>query len=213
MQHSSYIREACVESFGQSVRACQQGADRLELCGDLSVGGITPAPALIEQVLAAVVVPVRVMLRHRGGDFFYDTHDYTRLLQQARMLKSLGVKEVVSGMLTDDRSLNLRLINDLLDINPDWHITVHKAIDDTADPVDEIVRLASLPASLSVLSSGAAPTAVEGLDCLSAMLSAAGERVELVACGKVTAGNLASLHAQLGAKAYHGRLIVGDIGS
>lgn len=208
-----YIREACVESFSQSVRACQQGAERLELCGDLSVGGITPAPGLIEQVLATVTVPVRVMLRHRGGDFFYDPQDYARLLEQARQLKSLGVKEVVSGMLAADRSLSHRLIADLLDINPDWHITIHKAIDDTTDPVTEVARLASLPVSLSVLSSGAAPTAVEGLDCLSAMLSAAGEQIELVACGKVTADNLAALHAKLGAKAYHGRLIVGDIGS
>jgi copper homeostasis protein len=213
MQYNPYLREACVESLQQSLRACRQGADRLELCGDLSVGGITPAPALIEQVLAAVAVPVRVMLRHRGGDFFYDPQDYAQLLQQARMLRSVGVKEVVSGMLTTDRSLNLRLIADLLDINPDWHITIHKAIDEAADPVAEVARLAALPASLSVLSSGAAPTAVEGLDCLSAMLAAAGERVELVACGKVTADNLAALHARLGAKAYHGRLIVGDIGS
>lgn len=208
-----YIREACVESFSQSVRACQQGANRLELCGDLSVGGITPAPALIEQVLATVAVPVRVMLRHRGGDFFYDEQDYARLLQQARLLRSLGVKEVVSGMLAADRSLNHRLINDLLDINPDWHITIHKAVDETVDPVAEVARLVSLPVSLSVLSSGAAPTAVEGLSCLSAMLAVAGERVELVACGKVTVDNLAELHARLGAKAYHGRLIVGDIGS
>lgn len=208
-----YIREACVESFSQSVRACQQGANRLELCGDLSVGGITPAPALIEQVLATVAVPVRVMLRHRGGDFFYDAQDYARLLQQARLLRSLGVKEVVSGMLAADRSLNHRLINDLLDINPDWHITIHKAVDETVDPVAEVARLVSLPVSLSVLSSGAAPTAVEGLSCLSAMLAVAGERVELVACGKVTVDNLAELHARLGAKAYHGRLIVGDIGS
>jgi copper homeostasis protein len=205
----SYLREACVETPAQALAAQNQGADRLEYCADLSVGGITPPWREVERILADIRIPVRFMLRPRGGNFFYNSAERAALLAQARQYASLGAGHIVTGALAPDGRLDLSLIQELLNIQPSWGVTIHKVIDESADPVGDAERLAALPAQLSLLSSGGAPTAFEGLPQLRRLLAAAA--VELVACGKVTHSNLPELHAQLGAPAYHGRLIVGPL--
>lgn len=207
----AYLREACVETPEQALAAQRQGADRLEYCADLSVGGITPPWDQIEHILTSMRIPVRFMLRPRGGNFFYNPAERAALLNQARRYAALGAAHIVTGALASDGRLDLSLIHELLDICPDWGITIHKVIDESVDPVADVGRLAALPARLSILSSGGAPTAFEGLPQLRQLLAASGTAIELVACGKVTHINLPELHAQLGAPAYHGRLIVGAL--
>lgn len=211
MQPLPYIREACVESISQAMAAQQQGADRVEYCGDLSVGGITPPLDELQTALRALSIPMRVMLRPRGGHFYYSAQERSLILAQAQDLHQLGVTHIVTGSLNAQGTLDLSLLEELLVINPQWSITVHKVIDESANPLADVKQLAQLPANISILSSGAAPTAFEGLPLLRQLLQAAGDEIELVACGKVTQQNLPQLHAQLLAKAYHGRLIVGTL--
>lgn len=211
MQPLPYIREACVESISQAMAAQQQGADRVEYCGDLSVGGITPPLDELQMALRALSIPMRVMLRPRGGHFYYSAQERSLILAQAQNLHQLGVTHIVTGSLNAQGTLDLSLLEELLVINPQWSITVHKVIDESANPLADVKQLAQLPANISILSSGAAPTAFEGLPLLRQLLQATGDDIELVACGKVTQQNLPQLHAQLLAKAYHGRLIVGTL--
>lgn len=211
MQPLPYIREACVESISQAMAAQQQGADRVEYCGDLSVGGITPPLDELQMALRALSIPMRVMLRPRGGHFYYSAQERSLILAQAQALHQLGVTHIVTGSLNAQGTLDLSLLEELLVINPQWSITVHKVIDESANPLADVEQLAQLPANISILSSGAAPTAFEGLPLLRQLLQAAGDEIELVACGKVTQQNLPQLHPQLLAKAYHGRLIVGTL--
>lgn len=207
----AYIREACVDTPGQAMAAERLGADRIEFCGELSLGGITPQLPELDLALQTVNIPLRVMLRPRGGHFHYSLAERQLLLQQARTLQRMGVSELVTGALTPEGRLDFSLLHDLLSIQPDWGITVHKVIDESTDPLADVAQLAALGGGFSVLSSGGGATAFEGLPRLQQLLQVAGEAVQLVACGKVSQQNLPELHRLLQARAYHGRLIVGGL--
>ena len=95
-----YLLEICVDSFESARRASEAGADRLELCGDLLVGGVSPSPYLIEQVAARVKTPVNVLLRPRFGDFCFTPEEKEILLKEIDFCARAGVNGVVIGALT-----------------------------------------------------------------------------------------------------------------
>ena len=75
--------EGCVDSYASALAACRGGADRLELCGQLVIGGVTPSPAMLEQVLRDCPVPVNVLIRHRVGDFLYTDAEMDQYLDRS----------------------------------------------------------------------------------------------------------------------------------
>ena len=108
-----YIKEACVESLAQAIKAEEKGADRLELCAYLAFDGLTPAPDLISEVIKAVKIPVRVMIRPRNGDFNYSEEELEHMKACIAFCKKEGAEGVVFGVLNgfffaeDDRGVFL----------------------------------------------------------------------------------------------------------
>jgi len=205
------IIEACVESYEEAVRAQELGASRLELCACLEVGGTTPDYDLIKKVMETVKIPVKVMIRPRGGNFIYTQKELSTMINNILKCKSLGVEEIVFGILTDNNEMNLTQTKDLAELADPMSITIHKAIDRVVDPEGTIKSLREIPNVVGVLTSGQAPTAVEGIRMLKKMLNSCGEDIELIVAGKVTPENLPFLIDEIGAKAYHGRKIVGSL--
>ena len=93
------LLEVCVDSYESAVRAARAGADRLELCGCLQVGGISPSPWLIRQVVEAVDIPVNVLLRPRFGDFCFTEAEKEVLLREAEFCAEAGAAGIVIGAL------------------------------------------------------------------------------------------------------------------
>ncbi|MEL6562155.1 MAG: copper homeostasis protein CutC [Bacteroidota bacterium] len=206
----TFIKEACVETLTQAVNAERKGADRIELCADLSNDGLTPDDELIALVQKRVRVPVRVMIRPREGDFCYSDAELTTMKRAIDFCKNGGVQGVVFGVCKPDFTLDIETIRELAMHAKPLKVTIHKAIDTINDQVEGIRELSKLKLIDSVLSSGGKRTALEGIDVLKSMIENSGT-IQVIACGKVTDSNLPSLHGLLNADAYHGKLIVGEI--
>ncbi|MBK7475375.1 MAG: copper homeostasis protein CutC [Haliscomenobacter sp.] len=205
------LKEVCVDTPEQALRAQAQGAQRIELCARLDLDGLTPDPDFIRFALTNLEIPVHVMIRPRGGDFVYSPEEVVQMREAILLCKRAGAPGVVFGALRPDGSLNLALILELALLAKPMNVVIHKAIDQTPDPVEALGQLLDLGVVDKVLTSGGAPTARDGAQTLQEMLNLAAGRLEIIVAGKVTNENLEDLHQVFGAREYHGRRIVGEV--
>lgn len=205
------LKEACVESLAEAKKAALLGADRLELCARLDLEGLSPSLALIQQVLEVVSIPVRVMVRPRAGDFSYSLAEKKACFQEIINLKDLGIEGIVLGAIDERGGLDIPFIMECYELVQPLRMTVHKAIDVTINPLEELKKLQKEGFEGSVLSSGAAKTAEKGAILLQKMLAFAERRITIIPAGKVTKDNFDKIHSLLRADIYHGRQIIGDL--
>ena len=201
------IKEACVESLIDAIEAEKRGADRIELCDNLSQGGTTPSYGTIKLALSTLKIPVFPIIRPRGGDFYYTPAEIEVIKEDIKICKSLGAKGVVLGILTADKKIDFKTLAEFMELAKPMEVTFHKAIDELEDPtlvIDELVNLGVK----RILSSGTKPTALEGKDILNKMIEKAGDRLTIVVAGKVTKEILPEVSSLIPAKEYHGKVIV-----
>lgn len=204
------VIEACVETLEQCMNAQRQGAQRLELCDRLDLGGTTPSEELIRAVKAAVNIPIRVMIRPRGGDFVYSPQELEEMRKSIMLCHQIGVDGVVLGILTPDNRLDMETMQPLIDLTKPMNVVIHKAIDETEDPLAEMDRLQSVEGVNAILTSGKQETALMGAALLRQMV-ANQKQVQIIAAGRITNTNLSEVQQAVGASQYHGKLIVGKI--
>ena len=205
------IREVCVETLEEALLAEERRATRIELCSNLAEDGLTPCFDLIRAAKSSLEIPIRVMIRLRAGDFTCSSKEIEQMKQEIDFCKEMGVEGVVFGVLTRENELDIEKISKLCIHAAPLNVTIHKAIDLTPDPIDAIISLLKIPGITSVLTSGGALTAIEGVDKLKIMIDHAADDIEVIVAGKVKDDNLSILHELLNAKAYHGRRIVGEL--
>lgn len=201
------IKEACVESLIDALEAEKRGADRIELCDNLSQGGTTPSYGTIKVALSTLKIPVFPIIRPRGGDFYYTPAEIEVIKEDIKVCKSLGAKGVVLGLLTKDKKIDFEVLSQLVELAKPMEVTFHKAIDELEDPtlvIDEMINIGVK----RILSSGTKPTALEGKDMLNKMIEKAGDRLTIVVAGKVTKEILPEVSNLIPAKEYHGKVIV-----
>jgi copper homeostasis protein len=198
------IVEAAVESLDDALAAVAGGADRLELCANLDAGGTTPSAALITAVREKVELPLVVMIRPREGDFVYSDDELSRMYEDVALARSLGASGVVLGVLDTFDRLDLERTAALVEAAAGIPVTFHRAIDQVARRVVSIDALAALGIA-RVLSSGGAETASDGVDELRAMVQRAGDRLDIVAGGRVRADNARAIVERTGVSELHAR--------
>ncbi|MFI8849354.1 copper homeostasis protein CutC [Streptomyces sp. NPDC053499] len=195
--------EIAVTSPAGARTAREHGADRVELCTGLELGGLTPSAALIEAAVEAGP-PVQVLVRCRPGDFVYHAEEVALMAAEVRSAVTSGAAGVVIGALTADGGLDVRAVAALTEAahaaGRPVEVTLHRAVDQAADPVAAAALLPGLGLT-RVLTSGGAATAAEGTDQLAAM-SAAAPGVEMMAGGGVRPSAIPQLVAA-GATAVH----------
>jgi copper homeostasis protein len=208
--------EICVDDIAGVHAAIAGGAERIELCSALALGGLTPSAGLVEAALNAARpagVPVHAMVRPRPGDFHYDEDEATLALRETLALIAQGVDGLVFGA-----SYGGRLDEPLL---AGWvaaaraagrpvSLTLHRAIDVTVDPV-AAVDVAVACGFDRILTSGGAPTAEEGAGRIARMVARAGDRCRIMAGGGVRSDNAARLLAMTGVRDLHGSASVAVI--
>ena len=199
------ILEVCVDSLASAKAAMAGGADRLELCSALAVGGLSPYGELLEQIKAACPLPVRCLMRPRPGDFLYTEDEIQLMCAQIRHLRAAGADGFVVGALTPEGALDSRAMEQLLDACGDKPVTLHRCIDVAADPV-RVYRAAAALGLDTVLTSGAAASCREGKATLASLLALREELngPEVLIGAGVNAAVIRELRAALpGARAFH----------
>ena len=172
--------EGCVDSYASCAAACRGGADRLELCANLAIGGTTPSPSLFQQVQRDFPVPVNVLIRPRFGDFLYSAQELEEMEEDIRRFRDMGANGVVIGALTPEGDLDARGLSRLMDCAGGMDVTLHRAFDMTRDPLaalEEAVRLGMR----TVLTSGQARSAAEGCQVLGEVFRRAAGRIHIMA--------------------------------
>ncbi|TCO57979.1 copper homeostasis protein [Actinocrispum wychmicini] len=169
--------------------AARHGADRVELCGALSDGGLTPSFAL--QELAAIragTTEVHALIRPRPGDFRYSKDEISVMVRDIRGADRAGVTGMVVGALGSDGLLDMAACEEFIDAAEDKPVTLHRAIDVCASPqrvLDQAIELGFK----RVLTSGGQRSALAGAPVIKALVEQAAGRIEIMACGGVRASN------------------------
>ena len=159
------LLEICVDSYASAMAAIRGGADRLELCSALAVGGLTPSPALLKQIRQVSSIPVRCLMRPRGGDFLYTKEEIAQMAMEMETLRSAGADGFVIGCLTADGNLDSDAMNPLLKAAEGCGLTLHRCIDVSRDPAKTYADAASLGFD-TVLTSGGAGSCLKGMDTI-----------------------------------------------
>lgn len=164
------ILEICVDSLASARAAIRGGADRLELCSALSVGGLTPYEALLRQIRAESDIPVRCLMRPRAGDFLYTEAEIRLMASQMETLRSAGASGFVIGCLTADGELDAKAMEPLLEAAKGGGLTLHRCIDVSRDPLRTYLDAKALGFD-TVLTSGAAGSCLQGMEMIGKLLS------------------------------------------
>lgn len=202
--------EVCVDSTASALAAKRGGADRLELCADLIIGGTTPSSALLRQVKAETGLPVRALIRPRFGDFCYDRYELAQMAECAAELVAAGADGIVTGVLTPAGALDTDALRPIYaaarqaaeKAHRTVDCTLHRAFDVCCDPFAALEAAKQLGLA-TILTSGQAASAPQGAALLRQLVEAAGQEVEILVGAGVSAANIPALAAQTGARAFH----------
>jgi len=206
---ASCLLEVATSSVERSLAAERAGADRLELCVDMEIGGITPGLELIRQVRATVQIPIHVLVRPRAGDFVYTTAEFAQMKEEIAAIGEVKVQGIVTGVLLPDGSVDKQRTRELVALAAPMQVTFHRAFDETKDltvALEEIV----LTGAVRILTSGGAADALSGASVLRSLLQQAGNRIGILPGGGLHAGNVAEVARVTGARELHtglGRVI------
>ena len=203
--------ECCVESLSEALIAEKRGACQLELCSDLANDGLTPDTALTEKILETISIPLKVMIRHRKGDFFYDKSDISIIRNQINSMKLIGIKHIVFGSLTHLNRINLEQIKMVSEWAYPMNVTYHKAIDLSENFFEDTELLLQFKNVKSLLTSGQASTAEKGYLTLKRLLADFGKNIKIISAGSITDKNLKKIHNMIRGRYYHGRKILGEL--
>ena len=197
--------EAAVETIEEALAAKRAGADRIELCANLGVGGTTPSAGLIASVVQQVGHPVFVMIRPRGGDFVYAADEIDAMIEDIDRARPLGIAGIVTGALRSDGSVDVESMRRLMSPAAGLPVTFHRAFDVVANRTEALEQVIDLGAS-RVLTSGGAATALDGVVAIAMLVDQAGERVSIMAGGKIREQNARDVIARTGVREVHARL-------
>ena len=163
------ILEVCVDSLASARCAIRGGADRLELCSALAIGGLTPYPELLQQIRKESPIPVRCLMRPRAGDFLYAPEEIEQMAMQIRILKDMGADGFVIGCLTPEGNLDEDALGPLLQAAAGAGLTLHRCIDVSRDPLQTYLDAGKLGID-TVLTSGAAGNCTAGKETIGKLL-------------------------------------------
>ena len=164
------LLEVCVDSLASARAAIRGGADRLELCSALSIGGLTPSAALLEQIRTESDIPVRCLMRPRAGDFLYTREEILQMTREIQVLRCAGASGFVIGCLTADGELDRDAMNPLLEAAEGCGLTLHRCIDVSRDP-EGTCLLAGMLGIDTVLTSGSAASCTKGMETIGRLLT------------------------------------------
>lgn len=201
-KRENFILEACVDSVESALAAVCGGADRLELCVNLVIGGTTPSTALYEAVRDAVDICTHVLIRPRFGDFCYSDYEFRIMAREVEQFRKLGADGVVIGILKPDGTLDIERMKILMQTAGEMSVTLHRAFDVCADPYKALEQAKELGID-TILTSGQRQTCVKGKELLRELVMREEGRITIQAGAGVDADVIREIGVYAGVHAFH----------
>ena len=196
------LLEVAANSLASALAAQAGGAGRIELCTGLELGGLTPSHGQIAVVRERVALPLYVLIRPHAGDFLYSEAEIETMRRDIESCAALGCDGVVLGVLDADARVDAPRCLELIRAAGSMGVTFHRAFDMTRDLSRSLEDVIALGVE-RVLTSGAAPSALEGADTLRALVAQAGDRIIVMPGAGIGPDNISELARFTGARELH----------
>ena len=182
------IIEVCAESYEHALKAEKAGADRIELCKDLHLDGLTPDYESAKKTIDSLNIPVFILIRPREGDFIYSNEEFELMKNDIVKFKEMGCKGIVSGVLNDDNSIDIERTRELVELSKPLEFTFHRAFDIVSKPFKEIENLIRLGVD-RILTSGQKEKAIDGLVLLEQLNNISNNRIVIMPGSGISKNN------------------------
>lgn len=189
---SRYVLEICSNSTQSALNAQIAGAKRVELCSSLWESGTTPSYASIKKARELLQIELFVLIRPRGGDFIYSDLEFEIMKENILMCKELGVDGIVSGVLNEDNTIDIKRTKELIELSKPLPFTFHRAFDITPSLPKSLKTLIELKAD-RVLTSGGKASAANASNTLAELQNLAKENILLLPGGGINKNNISKL--------------------
>ncbi len=183
------IIEVCAESYEYAVKAEKAGADRIELCKDLHLDGLTPDYESAKRTINTLKIPVFILIRPREGDFTYSDEEFELMKQDIVKFKEMGCKGIVSGVLNSNYSIDIKRTKELVELSRPLEFTFHRAFDIVKNPIEEIENLINMGID-RLLTSGQKEKATDGLVQLEQLNNITKNRIVIMPGSGISKNNL-----------------------
>ncbi|HEV3040078.1 MAG TPA: copper homeostasis protein CutC [Candidatus Angelobacter sp.] len=194
-----------MDSVESALAAERGGAHRVELCSNLLEGGTTPSAGLIARIRKKISIALHVMIRPRGGDFYYSADEFEAMQYDVRTAKELGADGVVFGILEEGGHIDIKRARSLLELARPMSVTFHRAFDMSSN-LDEALEEVINSGVDRVLTSGGEQTAEAGIAALAKLVRAAEDRIVIMAGSGINETNVARIIAETRVREVHASL-------
>ena len=198
----NFILEVCVDSLESALAAEKGGANRLELCSGLVIGGLTPSPNLFSAIRKACKIKIHVLIRPRFGDFCYSESEFDNILEDVKMFGNLGADGVVIGCLLPDGNLDIERLKILKKAAGTMSVTLHRAFDMCQNGILAIQQCKEIGIN-TILTSGQRENCLAGVENLKTYVKEAASQIDIVAGGGISASVIQEIQPQTGLSCFH----------
>ena len=196
-----YLIECCANSIQSAIQAELGGANRVELCANLEVGGITPLREDITTLIKSVSIPIRILIRPRAGDFIYSKDEMMQMLTDIQFCKTIGCEGVVIGVLTKEGGINMNQTKRLVHAAKPMRVTFHRAFDEANNLVKNLENVIACDCD-TLLTSGKAKNVSLGFKNLKRLVKISSGRINILGGGGVNHTNVEALF-KIGIRNFH----------
>ncbi len=203
------VIEVCATSLMSAIAAEKGGAKRIELCDNISEGGTTPSSGLIKLAKENLNLDVCVLIRPRGGDFLYNDYEFDLMKNDIQIAKDFGADGVVTGILDMNGEVDIKRMQELINIARPMQFVFHRAFDMCADPIFSLNQLIELNID-RLLTSGQQNKAIDGAGLIKTLIDQAEGKIDIMPGSGINTQNFIDLKNATGAKSFHltGRSLV-----
>ncbi len=194
--------EICVENIESALISQRGGADRIELCSALNIGGVTPSKGMIEYAVSHLKIPVNVLIRPRGGDFLYTNAEFNVMKADIFTAKVAGASGVVVGMLNSDGTVDTCRMKEVVEMCSPMTVTFHRAFDMVKEQFSALEQIIELGCN-RILTSGGAFQATSGSPIITELVQKSAQRIIIMPGSGINEKNFAELVEATGCREYH----------
>lgn len=186
--------------------AQENGADRVELCAGIDIGGVTPNFETVKQARENLSIDLYVMIRPRGGNFVYSDEEFQQMQKNILAVKELKVNGFVFGILDKNNKIDIERNSELVNLAKPLPCTFHRAFDEVENPFEALEQIIDCGFK-TILTSGQAQNVTEGMDRLTELVSKANDRIAIMPGGGLRSTNIEQIQQNTKAVFYHSSAI------